>query len=136
ERHVPRGVTAELVSEVDEEARIESVTPVDRGRVGQLAAGCQKSEEIGIVGARTLQLQRAGEIVLPAQLAVHAELHAVLMEAADDGRLKVVAGVPIEVRQWIKAEQGLRLRADAAARDLIAREREARRGIDHQHGLT
>src|SRR5204863_10126487 len=53
ERHVPRGVAAELVPEVDEEARIESVTPVDRGRVGQLAAGCQKSEEIGIVGART-----------------------------------------------------------------------------------
>ena len=130
ERHVARGVAAELIAEVDEELRPEGVTPVDGGGVVELAAGGQKAEEIGIIGARALQLERAGEIVLAAQLADGAELQAVLMEAADDGQLIVVAGLAAEVRQRIEVEQGLRLRADAVQRNTVAGDGKTGGGVD------
>src|SRR5438045_6656208 len=83
-----------------------------------------------------MQLQRAAEVVLTAQLADRAELHVVLMQVADERRLKVVAGLTIEVRQRIKAEQRLRLRADAVQRDSIAGGRLAGNRVDHLHGQS
>ena len=57
---------------------------------------------------------------------VGAELQAVLVEAADDRDLVVVAGLAGEVRQRVEAEQRLRLRADAARGNAVAGERERR----------
>ena len=73
--------------------------------VSEYALGFRKREESAtrLLEANQCELPAEGVsdqiTAAPAQLAAHAELQAILMEIADDGRLEVVTRLAIEVRQ-------------------------------------
>ncbi len=64
-RHSTGGQSAELISEISEEPRIECVPPVHRGVDPSGIAGVQKTENVRAVRARALITEATGELILP-----------------------------------------------------------------------
>ena len=132
ERRKVHGVPAELKSEGPEKSLREPVEPVDVGGEPKAIGGVQESEDVGISLPRVLKCKVAVELILAIDAFVPTGIQAVLMSVADQRHLIVVSAGTREVRERIKVQQRLGLRADAARRNDVARKRRAGERIDNR----
>src|SRR5262245_65421777 len=100
--------------------RAEAVRTVDAGVHSQHARTVGKAENVRAVRRGVLESEGPGHLVPAAEALVEIQLHAVLMHAADDRDLVVVARAGGEVRQRIVVQQRARLRADAVGWNDVA----------------
>ena len=122
-RYGARRQPAELISKISEEPRTERVPPVHSSVDPSRITSVEKPKNVRAIGARTLITKAAGKLILPADRFVEARLQRVLMHGAQDGDLKIVTRVSIQIWQRVEAQQRLGLRADAVLRNCIADER-------------
>src|SRR6202022_2761003 len=80
-----------------------------------------------------LEVEAPIEFIFAAKRLVQARPQRILMSAVENGHLVVIARITGNIWQWIKLQQGLRLRADGHD---IARERQARCRIEYDDGLA
>ena len=81
---------------------VESVRPIDICIDAQRIGRVHKAEKVLVAGPCALQVEGSVELVLAAERLVQAQLHHVLMAAAEHGRLVVVARRAGNIRHGVE----------------------------------